>query len=82
MSIVRRPADSSDFINAAPDGRSAAPAEPGVRKGKRRQITHTIDDGLLARVDAAAAAASSSRASWINIAIHHALEANQRHGER
>ena len=82
MSIVRRPADPSAFIKAAPDGRSADPPEPGVRKGKRRQITHTIDDVLLARVDAAATASSSSRASWINIAIHHALETSQRHGER
>ncbi|MCY1461121.1 hypothetical protein D9M71_787450 [compost metagenome] len=82
MSISSKPQRTAEsttataFITAAPDGGHKAP-EPrkGVRKGKRQQITHTIGDDLLERLDNAAQATGQSRAALINLAIFRMLEA-------
>lgn len=82
MSISSKPqratetATATAFITAAPDGGHKAPEAPkGVRKGTRKQITHTINDDLLARLDGAAQSTGQSRAALINLAIFRMLEA-------
>jgi hypothetical protein len=81
MSIPTKPTiAASDFIKSAPDGGAKVPAlvpaeKSGVRKGKRKQITHTISDELLERLDSAADATGQSRAALINLAIFRMLEA-------
>ncbi|CAI1209278.1 CopG family transcriptional regulator [Serratia marcescens] len=80
MAIVRptkkhtTPAEDSAaeaFINSAPDG--AATRRKGVVKGKRQQITLTIDPEILDRLDVKAAEDGVSRAALINIAIRQLL---------
>lgn len=61
------------FIGGAPD---ATPRL--VRKGKKVQITLTIAEPLLARVDALADQLGQSRAAIINLAIVQMLEAGLR----
>lgn len=72
------PADVDAFIAAAPDAAVATPPAPGqpkyVRKGKKLQITLTIAQPLLERVDELAREAGQSRAAIINLAIFKALE--------
>lgn len=83
MSIPAKPTIAADFIKNAPDGgakavpgQAPAPVKKGgVRKGKRQQITHTIADDLLARLDAMAEGTGQSRAALINLAIFRMLEA-------
>jgi hypothetical protein len=84
MSIPAKPTIASEFIKSAPDGAKATASEPplveakkvkGVRKGKRQQITHTIGDDLLERLDSAAQTTGQSRAALINLAIFRMLEA-------
>ncbi|MNC73740.1 hypothetical protein D3C76_366020 [compost metagenome] len=82
MSISSKPqrttetATATAFITAAPDGGHKAPeARKGVRKGKRLQITHTISEDMLERLDNAADATGQSRAALINLAIFRMLEA-------
>jgi hypothetical protein len=81
MSIPAKPTLVAEFIKSAPDGgaKTPAPEAPkkklGVRKGKRQQITHTIGDELLERLDSAAQATGQSRAALINLAIFKMLEA-------
>lgn len=78
MSIPAKPqrpapaATAAAFITAAPDG---ANGKKGVRKGKRQQITHTIGDDLLERLDNLAGSTGQSRAALINLAIFRLLEA-------
>ena len=74
----RTPAPAAaDFITGAPDGAhgQAPEARKGVRKGKRQQITHTISDDLLERLDTMADGTGQSRAALINLAIFRLLEA-------
>lgn len=78
MGIVKppKPVDqkaADAFISGAPDA-VGAEARKGVRKGKRVQISHTITDDLLARVDEMAQAQAMSRAGLINLAISQLLE--------
>lgn len=69
------PAAATAFIASAPDGgHKVAEAPKGVRKGKRQQITHTIGDDLLERLDSAAKTTGQSRAALINLAIFRMLE--------
>jgi len=64
-------AEIDAFITGAPD----APAAPRrVRKGKKLQISLTISEEMLARVDAKAAQIGQSRAAVINLAIAQVLE--------
>ncbi len=67
---------ADDFITGAPD--SAAPRR--VRKGKKVQISLTISEPLLERVDELASSLGQSRAGVINLAIHQALDTGLRIG--
>lgn len=70
MTITKKPATTAEaFINSAPD---AAPRR--VRKGNKVQITLTIAEPLLDRVDELAAKLGQSRAALINLAIYQSLE--------
>lgn len=77
MAITKRPAPrtADAFIEAAPDAKSEAPAKPQrVRKGKKLQITLTISEQTLERVDQMAERQELSRAALINMAIAQMLE--------
>lgn len=73
MAITRpKPKPSADaFIAGAPDAETTKPR--GVRKGRKQQISLTIDQGLLDELDALADRLGQSRASIINLAIHRAV---------
>ncbi|HAV1871859.1 TPA: CopG family transcriptional regulator [Enterobacter hormaechei subsp. steigerwaltii] len=60
------------FINAAPDARQ--PAKKGVAKGKKQQITITMDPELIERIDEAAAENGQSRAAFINMSCINVLD--------
>lgn len=81
------PADIEAFISGAPDASIistvVAPSEPQpeprsapkrVKKGKKVQITLTITEAMLERVDERAGQIGQSRAAWINLAIAQMLE--------
>ncbi|QDQ87667.1 ribbon-helix-helix protein, CopG family [Alcaligenaceae bacterium SJ-26] len=82
MAITRKPTAApapverraDDFISAAPD--SAEPRR--VRKGKKVQISLTISEPLLKRVDERAEQIGQSRAAVINLAIFQALDSGLR----
>lgn len=86
MAITKRPAKPADnsasidaFISGAPDAKSeltTAPAEAPkrVKKGRKIQITLTITEAQLARVDEKADQIGQSRAAVINLAIAQMLE--------
>jgi gamma-glutamyl:cysteine ligase YbdK (ATP-grasp superfamily) len=78
MSITRPKAKASAdaFISAAPDAAAeAVPRQPKyVKKGKKLQITLTIAQPLLERVDELAAKLGQSRAAVINLAVYQGLE--------
>lgn len=82
MAITKKPtkpAAADAFISGAPD--ASAPTEEAprrVRKGKKVQITLTIAEPLLSRVDERAAQLGQSRAAVINLAIVQALESGLR----
>lgn len=74
MSINHKPgADPARFIDGAPDSRETpehnAQPKGGLRRGRRRQITITVHDELLATVDALAERYGISRAAAINQAM-------------
>lgn len=71
---VATPADTAveNFINAAPDAKTAI--KKGVIKGKRQQITITMDPGLIERIDLAASENGQSRAAFINMSCINTLE--------
>ncbi|MEX3099032.1 CopG family transcriptional regulator [Serratia ureilytica] len=80
MAIIRPPKQISPspediaadtFINSAPDGSTTK--RKGVVKGKRQQISLTIDPEILDRLDVKAAEDGVSRAALINIAIRQLL---------
>ncbi len=75
MAITKRPTASTaeGFIKAAPDSGSNR-----VRKGHKVQISLTIAEPILERVDAKAAELGQSRAAFINLAIWQALESGLR----
>ncbi|WP_312283913.1 ribbon-helix-helix domain-containing protein [Candidatus Igneacidithiobacillus taiwanensis] len=73
---IKRPT-ADDFIAAAPDAAGDMPQKRQpkyVRKGKKIQITLTIAQPLLERVDELAQRLSLSRAAVINLAIHQGME--------
>jgi len=78
MTITKKPTKTADtaaedaFISGAPD------APHRVRKGRKIQITLTIAEPLLARVDELAAQLGQSRASVINLGIAQILESGFR----
>lgn len=69
MAVKAKPKREESFVNAAPDA-----TERGSRKGKRRQITLTVPDELLAELDAAAARNGVSRAAALNQAARRWVE--------
>lgn len=72
MSITKpkkiTPAAADAFISAAPD------ALRGVKKGKKQQISLTVEPALLAGVDALASNLGISRAATINLAVRRMIE--------
>ncbi|HGY0482211.1 TPA: ribbon-helix-helix domain-containing protein [Salmonella enterica subsp. enterica serovar Derby] len=60
------------FINSAPDARQ--PVKKGVAKGKKQQITITMDPELIERIDQAAAENGQSRAAFINMSCINVLD--------
>lgn len=72
---------ADDFIAAAPDAAAGVPQarQPKyVRKGKKLQITLTIAQPLLERVDELAERLSLSRAAVINLAVMQMLQSGLR----
>ncbi|MGQ5976909.1 ribbon-helix-helix domain-containing protein [Serratia sp. IR-2025] len=61
-----------NFINSAPDAK--IPASKGVVKGKKQQITITIDPELIKRIAEAAAEKGQSRAAFINMSCINILD--------
>ena len=90
MAITRKPSkpaspastEAADaFISGAPDaGVDASPAPHRVRKGCKVQITLTIAEPLLERVDGLAGQLGQSRAAVINLAVVQMLERGLRLG--
>lgn len=78
MTINKRPATAAaidDFIGGAPDASLSDKTAPKrVRKGKKVQISFTLTEPLLDRVDEQARAMSLSRAAFINLALFNALD--------
>lgn len=81
MAITKRPATKPEaapaaavdaFIAAAPD--AAADGPKRVRKGRKVQITLTMAEPVLARVDELAAQLGQSRAATINLAVMQMLQ--------
>lgn len=74
MTIVRPKKKVEDFISGAPDSEKRADKPKYVKKGKKVQITLTIAQPLLEKVDELAGRLSLSRAAVINLAIHQGME--------
>lgn len=81
MAITKRPPKAPEknlaedaFISGAPDAGSEKPSPKRVRKGKKIQITLTISEPLLDRVDELADQLGQSRAGVINLGIVQMLE--------
>jgi len=74
MAITRpKPKPSAEtFIAGAPDAETTSKPR-GVRKGRKQQISLTIDQGLLDELDTLATRLGQSRASIINLAIYRAV---------
>jgi hypothetical protein len=67
------------FISGAPDSAAATPEAPRrVRKGRKVQITLTITEPLLDRVDELAGQIGQSRAAVINLAVMQMLQSGLR----
>ena len=82
MAITKKPtkpATADAFISGAPDASAPAEIAPRrVRKGKKVQISLTITEPLLSRIDERATQLGQSRAAVINLAIVQALESGLR----
>lgn len=75
MAIIKPKAKNVDaFIAAAPDATADKMKPNYVRKGKKLQISLTISQPLLERVDKLAAKLGQSRAGIINFALYQSLE--------
>ncbi|AHK22067.1 MULTISPECIES: CopG family transcriptional regulator [Yersinia] len=80
MAITKPPKKKTDidniaadaFISGAPDAQATKPK--GVKKGKKQQITLTISPELLEKIDEKAAEIGQSRAGYINMACHNAVD--------
>ncbi len=72
MAITRpKPKMPDEFVVTASD----TPAQKGVRRGKREQITLTLVPELLEKLDVLAKRMGQSRAATINLAIFRLVEA-------
>ena len=82
MTITKRPTgknagDSASverFISSAPDAKKAPDTKPGVMRGQRAQISHTLPPEMLAKVDELAHAKGMTRAGFINYAISELID--------
>ena len=77
MTIKKRPSQAvsiDSFIDGAPDALAEEQKPKRVRKGKKVQISFTLDEPLLDRVDEQSSKMSLSRAAFINLALFKALE--------
>ena len=76
---TKKPSAADDFIAAAPDAAAPQDKQPKyVKKGKKLQITLTIAQPMLERVDELAARLGQSRAAVINLAVFQSLESGLR----
>ena len=84
MAISKKPdvPQEERFIGGAPDGTPPMPQRaPGrLRMGKKLQISITITEELLDRVDAMAKDYGQSRAGFISLALKQALERGMQFG--
>lgn len=88
MTITKKPtkptpgtttAAADAFIFGAPDAAASTPEAPRrVRKGRKVQITLTIAEPLLDRVDEMAGQIGQSRAAVINLAVMQMLQSGLR----
>lgn len=88
MAITKKPtkttpapttAAADAFISGAPDSAAITPEAPRrVRKGRKVQITLTITEPLLDRVDELAGQIGQSRAAVINLAVMQMLQSGLR----
>lgn len=79
MAITKKPIKPISGVITADTFISGAPDAPRrVRKGKKVQITLTITEPLLSRVDEMAEQIGQSRAAVINLALVQMLEAGLR----
>lgn len=88
MTITKKPVKSMPaaseaaadaFISGAPDAAVVTPGSPRrVRKGHKVQITLTIAEPLLDRVDELASQIGQSRAAVINLAVMQMLQSGLR----
>lgn len=69
------PATVAPVVSAAPAANQVARRRGGLKRGRREQISHTIDPELLEKVDRAARAMGQTRAGFINMAIFRAVQA-------
>ena len=76
MTIEPKPS-VADFIGGAPDA-EAAPDAPGRPRPPKRQLTITVDPGLVERVDALARRMGQTRSAMISLLAFEALEARAR----
>jgi hypothetical protein len=60
---------------ASPVLGQTARRRPGIKRGRREQISHTIDPDLLDKVDRFAREMGQTRAGFINMAIFRAVQA-------
>lgn len=87
MTIIKKPSKSMPdstaaadaFISGAPDAAASVSEAPRrVRKGRKVQITLTIAEPLLDRVDELANQLGQSRAAVINLAVMQMLQSGLR----
>ncbi|RUR51956.1 CopG family transcriptional regulator [Vreelandella populi] len=84
MTIIKKPikttpeAAAEAFISGAPDAATTSDGPRRVRKGKKVQITLTIAEPLLDRVDELAGEIGQSRAGVINLAVIQMLQSGLR----
>lgn len=97
MAITKRPGQKSveDFINGAPDGAPAPAAAPAAAApgpaptpaslrhgGRKKPISLTIDDKILAALDEKASALGLSRAAAFALAVSRFIAAEDREANR
>lgn len=77
MKIAKRDKSAETFLQRAPDAArpvKAATDDQAPRRDVKAKISHTIPEGMLARLDDKAAQLGQSRAALINLAIAKLLE--------
>ena len=78
MAIQPKPSVDG-FIGKAPDAETAETGAPGPRQPKK-QITVTLDPGLIERIDALGRRMGQTRSAVVGILAFEALEARDEEG--